>query len=231
MPDYELIVSEGCSLAVENNMISHSPEVIEKLESFDIPVFIDFSSYENHPLGRVEWVKVYGVLLNSRERAQELFASQVEVLDRVEKKEASGKRVAFFFITTNGMVNVRSSSDYVPKMIELAGGKYAFENLPEKESSRSSVNMTMEEFYERAREADYLIYNSTIDGELLSVEELLAREKMLADFKAVQEGNVWCTTKDLYQQSMSIGGMIEDFHRMLSGEEGTENMQYMYKLE
>ena len=93
------------------------------------------------------------------------------------------------------------------------------------------MNMTMEEFYERAREADYLIYNSTIDGELLSVEELLAREKMLADFKAVQEGNVWCTTKDLYQQSMSIGGMIEDFHRMLSGEEGTENMQYMYKLE
>ncbi len=231
MPDYELIVSEGCSLAVENNMISHAPEVIEKLESFQIPVFIDFSSYENHPLGRVEWVKLYGVLLNRRETAEELFVKQVETLNRIEKEEASGKTVAFFFITTNGMVNVRNSSDYVAKMIELAGGEYVFHDLSQEESSRATVTMTMEEFYQGAREADYLIYNSTIDGELLSVEELLAREEMLADFKAVQEGNVWCTTRDLYQQSMSIGGMIEDFHRMLSGEEGTENMQYMYKLD
>lgn len=26
-PDYELLVSEGCDLAIENRMITHSPEV------------------------------------------------------------------------------------------------------------------------------------------------------------------------------------------------------------
>ena len=55
-PDYELLVSEGCTLAIENRMISHSPEVIEKLEDFGIPVMIEYSSYESHPLGRVEWI-------------------------------------------------------------------------------------------------------------------------------------------------------------------------------
>ena len=58
-PDYELIVSRGCSLAVENNMITHCPEVREKLESFGIPVLVDSSSYESHPLGRVAGQKIF----------------------------------------------------------------------------------------------------------------------------------------------------------------------------
>lgn len=45
-PDYERILAEGCGLAVENTMISHAPEVREKLESFGIPVAVDYSSYE-----------------------------------------------------------------------------------------------------------------------------------------------------------------------------------------
>ena len=50
-PDYEFLVSEGCDLAIENRMITHSPEVVEMLESFDIQVMIEYSSYEQHPLG------------------------------------------------------------------------------------------------------------------------------------------------------------------------------------
>lgn len=48
-PDYELLVSKKCSLAIENSMILHSPEVKEMLEDFDIPVIIEYSSYETHP--------------------------------------------------------------------------------------------------------------------------------------------------------------------------------------
>ncbi len=230
MPDYELIVSEGCSLAIENNMISHAPEVAEKLESFGIPVFIDCSSYESHPLGRVEWVKLYGVLFREEEAAQSLFQEQVEMMERAAREEASGKTVAFFYITADGAVNVRSTWDYIPKMIELAGGRYIFDDLGDEGSSRSSVSMQMEEFYSLAKNADYLVYNSTIDGELESMEELLEKEALLKDFKAVQEGNVWCTTRDWYQQTMSIGGMIEDMHHMLSGEETQQEMEYLYPL-
>lgn len=230
-PDYELILSEGCSLAIENNMISHSPEVLEKLESFGIPSFIDYSSYENHPLGRVEWIKAYGTLLGKETKAEELFKEQCEIMERVVAEESTEKTVAFFYVTTNGMFNVRSSYDYVPKMIGLAGGKYIFENLGEEDSKRSTISMQTEEFYETAKDADYLIYNSTIDGELSTIEELLDKEGMLEDFKAVKNGNVWCTTKDLYQESMSIGGMIEDFYYMMSeNKELQENMRYMYPL-
>lgn len=231
-PDYEMIVSEGASLAIENTMIYHTPEVGEKLESFGIPMLVDYSSYESHPLGRVEWVKFYGALLGKEEEALQAFQIQEDALKRVKEDENTGKTVAFFYITTNGAVNVRKTSDYVPKMIELAGGKYIFDQLGDADSKSSSMSMQMEEFYASAKDADYLIYNSTIEGELNSIEELLAKSELLADFKAVKEGNVWCATNDLYQQSMSIGIMIENIHSMLSDDpDEQKDMLYLYKLE
>lgn len=229
-PDYELLVSEGCTLAIENRMISHSPEVIEKLEDFGIPVMIEYSSYESHPLGRVEWIKFFGALLGKEEIAEQIFEEQAAILDKVSADEKTDQTVAFFFITSNGLVQVRQSSDYVPKMIELAGGKYIFENLGDAETKRSTMNMQVEEFYNGAKNADFLIYNSSIDGGISSREEFLDKCEVLADFKAVQEGNVWCTTNDMYQQSLSVGYLIEDIHAMLSGE-GEDKMHYLFRLE
>ena len=229
-PDYELLVSKGCSLAIENRMIAHSPDVIEKLEDFKIPVMIECSSYESHPLGRVEWVKFFGALLGKEEEAERIFEDQVAILERVSADEQTKKKVAFFFVTSNGLVQVRQSSDYVPKMIELAGGKYVFENLGDPDSRRSTLNMQVEEFYNGAKDADFLIYNSSIDGGVANIRELLDKCELLADFKAVQENNVWCTTNDLYQQSLSIGYLMEDIHAMLSGE-GEEQMHYLFRLE
>ena len=228
-PDYELITSEGCSIAIENMMISHTPEVKEMLESFDIPVVIEYSSYESHPLGRVEWVKFFGALVDKEEEAEEIFNNQVEILNDVAAGENTGKTVAFFYITSNGLVQVRQSSDYIPKMIELAGGNYIFPDLSDPENKRSTMNMQVEEFYDGAKDADYIIYNSTIDGEIRTVDDLLEKCPVLSDFKAVKEGNVWCTTNDMYQQSMSIGYMIEDFHKMLTGQE-EDQMTYLFKI-
>lgn len=229
-PDYELIVSQDCMLAIENTMITHSPEVIEKLADFGIPAMIDYSSYESHPLGRVEWVKFYGALLGKEAEAEKLFEEQIAILEKVTSEEKTDKTVAFFYITSNGLVQVRQSSDYVPKMIELAGGRYIFENLGDADTRLSTMNMQIEEFYNGAKDADFIIYNSSIDGGVSSIEELLDKCKLLEDFKAVQEGNVWCTTNDMYQQSMSIGYMIEDIHNMLLGE-GEKDMRYLFRLE
>ena len=228
-PDYELIVSEGCSLAIENSMIFHSPEVMEMLESFDIPVMVEYSSYESHPMGRVEWIKFFGALVDKEDEAQRIFDEQIDILDSVAANENTGKTVAFFYITSNGLVQVRQSNDYIPKMIELAGGRYIFDNLGDSESKRSTMNMQVEKFYDGAKDADYIIYNSTIDGGLSSVDELIDKCPVLADFKAVKDGNVWCTTNDMYQQSMSIGYMIRDIHSMLcDGDE--DDMTYLFKL-
>lgn len=227
-PDYERIVSGNCSLAIENMMISHAPEVKEKLNEFGIPVMIERSSYETHPLGRVEWVKFFGALLGKEKEAEQIFQKQEEILKKVTGEEKTGKTVAFFFVTSNGMVQVRQSNDYIPKMIELAGGTYVFSDLGEDSAKRSTINIQVEEFYNGAKDADFLIYNSSIDGGVKNLEQLLEKCDVLKDFKAVKEGNVWCTTNNMYQQSLSIGYLMEDIYKMLREKES--QMQYLYPL-
>ena len=227
-PDYELLLSQNCSMAIENSMIYHTPEVMEKLGEFGIPTLVEYSSYEEHPLGRVEWVRFFGALLDQEEKADQLFEKQKEALKRVETEESTGKTVAFFYIISNGLVQVRQSTDYIPKMIELAGGKYVFENLGDPDSRRSTVNLQLEDFYDGAQDADFLVYNTTIDRQVQTLEDLLKKCSLLKDFKAVKNHQVWCTTEDMYQQSMSAGNLIEDFHRMLTGDD--KETRYLYRL-
>lgn len=229
-PDYERILAESCGLAIENTMIYHTPEVKEQLQKFHIPVLVDYSSYEPSPLGRTEWVRLYGLLTGKETEAEEAFAKEAAAFESIKEAEKSGKTVAFFYITSNGEANVRKSSDYLPKMIEMAGGNYVFQDLGGGDDTASStVSMQMEEFYAAAKDADYIIYNSTIDGELNSVDELLGKSSLMKNFKAVQEGNVFCTTKNLYQSSMELGTIISDIHKMMTGDE--ESLTYIYRLE
>ena len=228
-PDYELIYAEKCDLAIESTMIYHSPAVKEQLEKLGVPVLVERSSYEEDPLGRMERIKVYGALLGKLPQAEALFKAEAEAVTPLLQQPKTYRTVAFFYITATGTVNVRKSDDYVPRMIAMAGGTYVFPDL-NGGSALSTVNMTMESFYDGARDADVLIYNSTIDGELFTLDELLQKSAFLKDFKAVQTGNVWCTGKNLFQEPMGLGKLILDMHRVLTDEDAPANLNYLHKL-
>lgn len=227
-PDYELIVSGGCDLVIENTMIYHSPDVLEQLKIFNIPYIIDYSSYEEHPLGRVEWIKFYGALLGKDAEAKAIFDEEKEMVEKVKESDETGKSVAFFYITSNNLVQVKKSSDYIPKMIDIAGGDYIFDNLDDDSSAKTTVNMQIEEFYKTAKDADIIIYNTSIDTNVNSLDDLYAKCNLLKDFKAVKEGNVWCTSQDMYQQSLSAAYMIEDLNKVFNGR--YDNLNYLYRL-
>lgn len=228
-PDYELILSEGCDLAVESTMINHNPEVKEQLERLGVPVLVERSSYEANPLGRMEWIKLYGVLLGKEEEAEAAFDQAAAAAEALAGGQSTGKSVAFFYINSMGTVNVRKTGDYVAEMIRMAGGSYLPDQPAEIDNALSTMNMDMESFYQAAREADVLIYNSTIGGELQTLDQLLDKSPLLADFKAVQTGNVWCTGKNMFQESMALGDMIGEIHRVLT-EEDPQGLAYLHRL-
>ena len=230
-PDYEMLLSYHCPLAVESMMIGHASDVKQKLGELGIGVLTDQSSMEEHPLGRTEWIKLYAALLNEEDRAQELFQEQVAYLNEALKAENSGKTVAFFHISSSGYVVARKSGDYVTKMLELAGGQYVFKDLGDAQTRTSTVNIEMEQFFASAKDADYIIYNSTIGGEIHSMEELLEKSPLLAQFRAVQNGNVWCTGKNMYQETTQLGQMIQSFQKIFSGEaDNLTELPFLYRL-
>ena len=229
-PDYEALLTEGCGLAVENTMILHNPATKEKLEALGIPVLIEYSSYEPHPLGRVEWIRLYGLLCGKQAEADAFFDRQVGTFQSVEGLAPLHKTVAFFHITANGGVVVRRANDYITRMIELAGAENAVTDLPPSDSALSTVTIQMESFYAEARDADVLIYNSTVAGDVTDMDSFLSQYPLLGDFKAVKEGNVWCTEMSMFQRSSAAADMIREFRAAVSGDTG-ENLRYLHRIQ
>lgn len=263
-PDYETLLREGCDLALESTMIYRSPEVIEKLSALGIPVYIDYSSYEPHVLGRLEWIRVYGALFGHEEKAQQWYASERDRIRAIQKDaetssgeaSQSGKSteksetktsrnskneassigsssgragtdttadlrptVVYFYVNSSGQIQVRQPHDYIPELLELAGARYLAPDMSSLGGSRkSNVTVSLEDFYSSCRDADYLIYSATLDRPLSSIQELLGKNALFADFKAVKEGHVYTTDKDFYQLSDRMADFAEDVHRMLQGQ-------------
>ena len=218
-PDYEQILAANCSLAIQNTMILHTPEVKEQLEHFGIPVLVERSSYESGPLERMEWIKLYGILLGKEEQAEQVFTAQEAAIAPLLEQEPTGKSCAFFSLSSNNLATVRKGSDYVAKMIEMAGGAYVFSDLTDNGNSLATMNLPLEDFYAGAKDADVLIYNSSIEGTVASVSQLTEKFPLLSEFKAVQNGQVWCTSQSLFQQSMELADLILDMNKVFT--EGT----------
>ena len=226
-PDYELLLSEGCKLSVQSTMSEHIPRVKEKLKELGIPVLVDRSSYEPQPLGRCEWIKVYAAMAGCPELGEKLFREQKAHFDELTGTQSSGRTAVFFYITASGKIVTRKSGDYIIKMIRLAGGNNVFDFIGE-DNAASSVTLEPEQFALHAKDADIIIYNSNISGEVHSIDELAAKNPLLAEFRAVKNGDVWCTERSVYQDIMKTGDILTDMHTIFF--DTGEPTAYLYRI-
>ena len=70
------------------------------------------------------------------------------------------------------------------------------------------MTLQWESFYAAAKDADVLIYNSTVTEALPDLDALLAKNPLLADFAAVQNRRSGAPAENLYQAPMGVGKLI-----------------------
>ena len=232
-PDYEALLEGDADLAIESTMIYHSPQIKEAIEELGIPVLVERSSYESDPLGRLEWIKLYGLLLGKSSEAEAVFEEAAAKAESIDTDNVPvTPSVAFFSVSSNGSVVVRKPGDYVTKMIEKAGGTYALDGITdEDDNALSTMNMQMEAFYDKAVDADILIYNSTIEGGLEDMSELTVLSDKFGDFAAVRSGNVWCTEASTFQRTTGAADMIVEMNRIFAGTADDRGMEYFHRLQ
>ncbi len=225
-PDYELITAAGTKFAFFSTMLTD--DVRDQLHNIGVEVALDQSAQEDHPLARVEWAKLYGAIFNREEAAEEVFNVQDQYVEELSKLEDTGKSVVMFYITSKGVLYARNADDYMAKMIDLAGGQYALSDVGVGETG--TAKMELEAFYDKAKDADYIIYIWSMGGKPETLEAFAERASILADMKAYKEGNVWCTTPDYFQIQNTIGSMINDIHLMLEADDSTDKLTYLFRL-
>ncbi len=227
-PDYEMLLTGKVDLAIESTMILRSPEVKETLIKLGIPVFIDYSAYEKKGFGRTEWIKAYAAILGKEAEAERFFDEELSKYENSLSYENTGKKVAFIYMNSEGLAVVRKNDDYIVDLIRVGGGVYAFDDMEDNVGDSQTTAISVESLYEYANDADFIIYNNTIDPSVQSVSDLKAKSVLFGDFKAVKEGNVYMTDSRMYQSTDRISRFAIDINKMLIG--GNGEYEFLSKL-
>lgn len=229
-PDYEILASQQPQLLIYSGMLDTHPEVSDKFKELGLNYMVDRSSDEQHPLARIEWVKLFGILFDKEDEAQALFEEQEKVVDSINA-ESTGKTVLAFYRVTNGSCYVRNAGDYFAKMINLAGGTYYPGDL--KVDEGGTTKMDSETFYQTAADADYIIYiDFSSTEQITKLDELVAKDPLFADLKAVKNKTVWSTRQDFWQVTATLGNMISDINTAITvTDHSKDDLTYLYRLQ
>lgn len=160
-----------------------------KLDKLRIPVFETADYMETSPLGRAEWIKLYGLLLGSS-KADSLF-SAIEKEYLQLKAEAAKLPLGLSILTERKTGNVW----YVPGgkstmgiLLRDAHARYIFAD----DTHSGSLSMSPEQIIAKGNQVDVWAFKY-FGGNALTKQDLLAEYQGYQALKAFQTGTVYET--------------------------------------
>lgn len=194
--NFELLLSLQPDLLMGFSIDQHSG--YKNISQVGIPILHNMDWREENPLGKAEWIKVYGALFDKTERADYIFnkietdylSAKELVPDSVKRPEVlSGALYRDVWYTPGG-------ASWSARLIQDAGGAYVYENLKNTES----LALSFESVFNTAREADVWINPSYFS----SLEEMKNKSEHYHQFKAFQKKRVYNYTS----KKGATGGML-----------------------
>ena len=212
-PNYEVILSLKPELVTVPGKI-FGEKVVKKLDELGIPyISVDFD-VESHPLGRLEWIKLFGIICGKEEEAVKLFERAEQRILNVEKRcEGLEKTKVVCALLIRGRILVPGCEHYYAKSIEMAGGDYLFKDLV----SERYVPVTVEDFLSRTKNADVFI--AVYMAQPVTREYLLSAVPELADTKPFREGRVYAMQPWIHQYAHKVDILVEELASILHPEE------------
>lgn len=224
-PDYEMLLSDGVQVNVDTTMLTYKPEVMEKYDELGIAYVIEASSREAHPLGRVEWVKLWGLMMGMEEEAYTFFEEQAAAFEEITALDKLDITAVSFYPSDENM-NVHYDNSYYGATTVYAGCEYILFDTDE-EDTTSYAKMGIEDFYELAKDTDYMF--SIANTQLYTMQDLIDCNEIFEDFKSVQDGNVYVFKSSFIQSAGDIVTAIAEIRQVLE-DPTIEETSTLYKL-
>lgn len=171
------------------------------LEGLGIPT-IEVSEYlEEHPLGRAEWLRFFGVLFGEEHKADSLFAGIRERYEALRVDSAMTDRPTVLFGSVwEGQWWVPPGNSYMARLIEDAGGRYVFADR----KGEGNIAIDMETMITVGREADYWGMIAQVDT-TPSVQDFTNGDQRLMSFTSVRDHHLFLgntVSEDLFGQAL-----------------------------
>lgn len=189
----ESIIGADPGVVMASGMQAAMYKKFNVLLQADIPVLVNSEWLESTLLGRAEWIKLMGALLNKEAEANAHFDSVVNEYERLKTLAAtvdkSKRKTVINGIPYKGTWYVAGGNSYFANLLKDAQADYHWADT----KATGSLSMDFESVYPVALEADYWF-----PGEFINTKEaLLAKDARFIDFKSVREGNVFSNNKQM----------------------------------
>lgn len=144
---------------------------------------------EEHPIARLEWIKLYGVLFHMEEEADSYFNEVEEEYYSLVQDPDTNKRF-FLNLPYGDSWYTPSANSLIVKLLEDGGLSYYYQN----ETGTENTPHTQEEMWQTGSEANYWVIIADRPADF-TVEDLIKEDEVYRTFKSVIHHQViFCNT-------------------------------------
>ena len=182
----EIVIQIAPDLVMVYGIGSESAGYISKLKELGIKILFNADYLETNPLGKAEWIKVFGALYNKEKEADSIFSSVSEEYDRLKSfihATVKDQPSVFLGLPWKDTWFISAGNSYISRLISDAGGDYLWKD------TKSGISMPygIENVYVRAMNADYWLNT----GSAGSRDEIISIDNRLRELPSFRNGNVF----------------------------------------
>lgn len=183
--NFEKVIELQPDLVFAYGVGSDISQFYNKLTELKVNTILIGEYLEDHPLAKLEWIKLFGILFDKKEESFRLF-------DQIEKEYNSLVRLSsnvsyrpkvFFNLPWEGTWYVPGGKSSLATFVSIAGGDYLWKD----NDSKSSLPLSVETVLVKASNADVWLN----PGNCIAKDQILTEYPRLKDFELYKTGLIY----------------------------------------
>jgi iron complex transport system substrate-binding protein len=186
----ELILKTDPDLIMVYGIGSESAGYIGKLKELGMTILYNADYLENDPLGKAEWIKLFGALYCKEAMADSIFSNiehrYNQLKDYIRANSGTGPKV-LLGLPFKDTWYISPGNSYISNLINDAGGSYLWAGT----ESDYSMPAAIETVYLKALSADFWLNIGIAE----SGKDIMSIDSRLADLPCFKNGSLFNNTK------------------------------------
>jgi iron complex transport system substrate-binding protein len=186
----ELIIQLSPDILMMYGIGSESAGHVNKIKELGVRIMFNADYLETDPLGKAEWIKLFGALFCKEEMADSIYHEEVRNYNQIRdyiNENTETRPSVLLGLPFKDTWFISPGNSFISKLIQDAGGSYLWKNT----SSSVSMPYGLENVYIAALNADFWLNIGTV----IKSEEISMVDKRLSDLKCYKERNLFNNNK------------------------------------
>jgi iron complex transport system substrate-binding protein len=182
----ELILKLSPDLIMIYGIGSESSGYVGKIKELGIKIIINADYLETDPLGRAEWIKLFGALYCKENLADSIYNSEVDKYNKLKSyihERVKEEPKVLLGLPFKDTWYVSPGNSYISTLITDAGGSYLWSDI----KSEISMPYGIENVFLRGMKADFWLNISTVS----SRKEISAIDQRLENLPCYKNDNLF----------------------------------------